>query len=273
MLIAQFSDTHIKPEGRLAYGRVDTTPLLEQALDHLHALPQRPDLLLMTGDLVDAGSADEYRRLRGVLEACDVPWVLIAGNHDDRQALRQAFPEQPGAQHPDFWQFDLQIPGSPLRIIGLDTLRPGSSGGLLCDRRLAWLDAQLLAQPDQLTLVAMHHPPFVTGIGHMDDIGLAGREAFADVMARHPQVQLVICGHLHRSIRATVGGRPVMTAPSTAHAVQLDLAPDAAPMFRLEPPGYLLHWWSGTGLVTHHAFTAPAAGPYPFFGDGGRLLL
>jgi 3',5'-cyclic-AMP phosphodiesterase len=273
MLIAQFTDTHIKPEGRLAYGRVDTTALLRQAIEHLHTLPQRTDLLLVTGDLVDAGGADEYVRLRALLDSCAVPWVLIAGNHDDRQQMRIAFPAQPGAQDPRFWQFDIQPGDGSLRILGLDTLLPGDSAGLLCPERLHWLAARLQEQPDTPTLIAMHHPPFITGIGHMDDIGLAGRDAFAELMAQHPQVQLVICGHLHRSIRAVVGGRAVMTAPSTAHTVQLDIARDAAPMFRLEPPGYLLHWWDGQGLVSHQAFTDPSPGPYPFFDDSGRLML
>ena len=64
-----------------------------------------------------------------------------------------------------------------------------------------------------------------------------------------------------------------MTAPSTAHTVQLDIARDATPLFRMEPPGYLLHWWSGEGLVTHQVFSAPTEGPYPFFDEGGQLLL
>ena len=273
MLIAQLSDTHIKPAGRLAYQRVDTTALLDQALAHLKTLPQTPDLLLFTGDLVDAGSAEEYARLRTQLDAVTIPWLLIPGNHDDREQMRAAFPAHPWVPAAGFWQFVAQAPHWPLRIIGLDTVNPGESGGWLCEERLAWFEQQLAAGRATPTLVAMHHPPFTTGIGHMDDIGLTGRQEFGDILAAHPQVQLVVCGHLHRNIRATVGGRAVMTAPSTAHTVQLDIARDAAPMFRMEPPGYLLHWWSGEGLVTHQVFSAPTEGPFPFFDEGGQLLL
>jgi hypothetical protein len=80
-------------------------------------------------------------------------------------------------------------------------------------------------------------------------------------------------GHLHRNIRATVGGRSVMTSPSTAHAVQLDIAENAEPMYRMEPAGYLLHWWNGSGLVTHHVPAIKSSGPFPFFDDSGKLLL
>lgn len=278
MLIAQLSDTHIKPEGRLAYGQVDTTACLRQALARLHTLPQRPDVLLITGDLVDAGSPEEYDRLHGLLrqglQGLDLPCLLVPGNHDSTAAMRQAFADQPGARAPGaWWQFAVRHEGWPLRIVGLDTVLPGDSGGLLCETRLQWLHDTLAAEPDTPVLLALHHPPFDTGIGHMDDIGLQGREGLAQVLARHPQVQLVVCGHLHRCIRATVAGRPVMTAPSTAHAVQLDLARTAEPMFRLEPPGFLLHWWDGQGLVTHQAFAETFDGPYPFFDEAGQLKL
>jgi 3',5'-cyclic-AMP phosphodiesterase len=273
MLIAQFSDTHIKPEGRLAYGRVDTTQHLQQAIDHLHALPQRPDLLLVTGDLVDAGSRTEYLRLRDQLSQLSVPWLLIPGNHDDREQMRAVFPDHAHIPAQGFWQFACQEPGWPLRVIGLDTVRTGESGGELCEERLRWLKDRLTEAPSTPTLIAMHHPPFETGIGHMDDIGLSARASLEALLSQHPQVELIVCGHLHRNIRATVGGRPVMTAPSTAHTVQLDIAHDAPAMFRMEPPGYLLHWWSGTTLVTHHVCSAPSDGPYPFFDAHGHLLI
>jgi len=56
MLIAQITDTHIKPHGALACGRVDTAPYLARAVGHLLALRPRPDVVLATGDLVDGGT-------------------------------------------------------------------------------------------------------------------------------------------------------------------------------------------------------------------------
>jgi 3',5'-cyclic AMP phosphodiesterase CpdA len=60
VLIAQISDTHIKPEGSLAYGRVDTSAFLARAVDHILHLDPRPDVVLGTGDLVDGGLLVEY---------------------------------------------------------------------------------------------------------------------------------------------------------------------------------------------------------------------
>jgi 3',5'-cyclic-AMP phosphodiesterase len=146
------------------------------------------------------------------------------------------------------------VEGGPLRMVALDTLRPGSSGGVMDAERIAWVDARLAEAPTTPTLIFMHHPPFKTGIPYMDTIGLDGADAFADVVRRHPQVERVVCGHLHRSIQARWAGTVAMTAPSTAHQVAFDVREDAELGFTLEPPGYALHLWrEGLGLVSHVA--------------------
>lgn len=44
MLIAQISDTHVKREGELLYGRIDTQDFLERAVAHVNGLDPRPDM-------------------------------------------------------------------------------------------------------------------------------------------------------------------------------------------------------------------------------------
>ena len=88
VLIAQITDTHIRPEGSLAYGRVDTSAFLARAVDHILHLDPRPDVVLGTSDLVDGGTPAEYARLRHLLSPLPMPIYLIPGNHDDREALR-----------------------------------------------------------------------------------------------------------------------------------------------------------------------------------------
>jgi 3',5'-cyclic AMP phosphodiesterase CpdA len=102
-------------------------------------------------------------------------------------------------------------------------------------------------------LILMHHPPFVTGIGHMDRIGLAGIPSFAEIVARHPQVERILCGHLHRAIDRRFAGTVAGTAPSTAHQIRVNLIPEARISFNFEPPGYQLHLWRDGALVTHTA--------------------
>jgi 3',5'-cyclic AMP phosphodiesterase CpdA len=273
MLIAQFSDTHIKPAGQLAYSVVDTHLMLSQAIDHVLQLPQQPDVMIISGDLVDAGSVVEYERLSELLARLPMPVLLVPGNHDDRDNMRIVFRDHPGITGDGFWQFALKYEQWPVRIVGLDTVISGGSAGTLCEDRLAWLESTLTQAPDTPTLLVMHHPPFITGIGHMDDIGLDGRHAFERLIEQHPQIERIVCGHLHRHIHTLVGGRSTLTCPSTAHTVQLDLARDAAAEFRMEPAGYLLHWWNGEQLITHQVHAVFSDGPYPFFDETGRLML
>lgn len=273
MLIAQISDTHIKTPGRLAYGKVDTAAMLRRCVDAIRALKRQPDLIVLTGDLVDVGQPDEYALLMEILAPLRQRILAVPGNHDDRDNMRAAFAAGAFLPAEGFLHFVMDDESLPLRVIGLDTVIPRNSAGELCGERLAWLDGQLAARPERPTLILMHHPPFRTGIGHMDEIGLAGADAFAAIVVRHPQIELITCGHLHRSIRSMVGGRAAITCPSPAHTVELDLDEAAPGLFRMEPPGYLLHWWSGRSLVTHHAVIGDYDGPHPFFGEDGKLLL
>lgn len=272
MILCQISDTHIKAGRRKAYGIVDTATLLERCVAHVLALPQRPDAVVMTGDLVDWGRPEEYALLRELIGPLldALPVYLLPGNHDDREQLRASFPDHPYlGQWSPFVQY--AIDEHPLRIVALDTLIPMQGGGELCGQRLEWLDRTLAAAPDRPTVVALHHPPFVTGIGHMDRIALAGAEGLARVIASHPQVERVIAGHLHRPITVRFAGTVASTCPSPAHQVALDLAPDAADNYVLEPPGFQLHWWNGSALVTHTAVVGDFDGPYPFR-VGGKLI-
>jgi 3',5'-cyclic AMP phosphodiesterase CpdA len=270
MIIAQISDTHIKSEGQLAYRRVDTAAYLERAVRHLLALQPRPDLVLGTGDLVDAGLPQEYARLRALLAPLTMPVYLIPGNHDDRGALAAAFPQHRYLPRDGFMQYVIEE--YPLRLVALDTLVPGKGGGLLCDERLAWLAARLDEAPARPTLIFMHHPPFLTGIAHMDRLGLENAEALGAVIRRHPQVEAIVCGHLHRPIQRRWNGTIALTSPSTAHQVALDLRPEGASAFVMEPPACLLHLWQpDTGLVTHTTYVGRFEGPYPFH-EGGKLI-
>jgi 3',5'-cyclic-AMP phosphodiesterase len=252
VLIAQITDMHIKPEGALAYKRVDTAGFLARAVDHILHLDPRPDVVLATGDLVDRGTAEEYQRLRHLLAPLPMPVYLIPGNHDDREAMRREFADHTYMPRDGFIQY--VVDDGPVRLIALDTLIPGKGGGRVDAERITWLDARLREAPTKPTLIFMHHPPFMTGIAYMDAISLEGADALAEVVRRHAQVERVACGHLHRSIQSRWAGTVASTAPSTAHQVVLDVREDADLGFTLEPPGYALHLWrEGLGLVSHVA--------------------
>ncbi len=275
MILVQFTDTHVRAPGRLAYGRVDTAAALARTVDAVLRLPQRADAVVVTGDLADFGRAEEYAHLRCLLAPLAMPVYLLPGNHDDRDALRAAFADHAylppaGAGH-GFLQYAVEL--GPLRLLALDTVVPSRPHGALCDRRLDWLARELERAPGTPTVIAMHHPPFRTLIGHMDDAGLhEGADALAAIVARHPQVERVICGHLHRAIDMRFAGTLASTCPGPAHQVCLDLAPDAASRFAMEPPAFRVHAWDpGAGLVTHLMPIGEFDGPHPFHDRNGLI--
>ncbi|MDX3909036.1 MAG: phosphodiesterase [Sphingobium sp.] len=252
MLIAQITDIHLgfEPDNPAEFNR----KRLDQVLRHLIDGPNRPDVLLATGDLVDRGDVDSYRRLANALSACPFPVFLCLGNHDDRTHFTQQFPHIPVDD--GFIQYVVPLDG--LRLIVIDTLEPGRHGGAFCAARAQWLSARLQEDRDTPTIIVMHHPPVEVGIEwmntHPDEPWVA---RFAETIAGHGQVQALICGHLHRAIVAPWKGTTIAICPSTAPQVSLDLSPidpdkpDNRPMIIADPPAYALHRWTRHGLVSH----------------------
>jgi hypothetical protein len=106
----------------------------------------------------------------------------------------------------------------------------------------------------------------------MDALGLDNAEAMREVVRQHPQVESVVCGHVHRPIQVRWAGTIASTAPSTAHQVVLDLREHPPLEWVMEPPACLLHVWRpGLGVVSHTSYVGDFGGPQPFF-EHGRLI-
>ena len=263
MLIAHLTDTHIRAPGVIAMGRVDTNAMLRTAITDLMRRDPAPDVVIVTGDLIDQGTPDEYAALRDLLSPLRQPVFLIPGNHDHRENLRAAFPDHGYLPDGPFLQY--AIDEYPLRLIALDSHVPGASHGELCPERLSWLERTLAATPDKPTILFLHHPPFPTGLDGMDAIACRDGDALGRIVERHPNIERVLCGHVHRSIQVRWRGTLGCVAPGTAHQVALDLQPERPAMYNLEPPCYMLHLWrETTGVISHTAFTGLYDGPYDF---------
>lgn len=265
ILIAQISDLHLRPRGLPALGFVDTNALARRAVATLLALRPQPAAVLVTGDVADTGDPREYAMAREILSALPMPVYAIPGNHDRREAMRQGLTETgwigPAGSGPINYAADI----GPLRLVCLDSLVDGRPHGELGAATLAWLDETLAAAPDRPTLLALHHPPFRTGLGHMDSILLRNGDDLAAVVARHPQVGRVVCGHVHRAITTAFAGTLAMIVPGVAHQVALDLADSATALFVMEPPAYLVHAFTPqTGFVSHLQYIERYPGPYDF---------
>ena len=262
MMLAQISDCHVVEPGRRLFDRVDTAAHLASAVAHLNRIG--PDFVWITGDLVDSGRPAQYAHLRAMLDRLEAPYAVMPGNHDARDALKAAFADHPYWQ-PGAGSLHYAIEDLPLRLIALDSLIPGEGGGRIGEAQLAWLDAKLGEARKRPTVIAVHHPLFACGIVDMDAIYLADADALGAVVERHPQVERILCGHIHRPITARWHGTVVTTASSVAHQVALRLGPKDPVSWIMEPPACHLHRWSdSSGLVTHQSYIGDYGPTTPF---------
>jgi 3',5'-cyclic-AMP phosphodiesterase len=214
----------------------------------VQALRPHPDAVLVTGDLAENAADAEYEQVLELLAPLEAPIYVLPGNHDDRAALRRHF-DVPGADDaPVQYSADL----GPLRLVVIDTTVPGEDFGALGDERLSWLDAELAAAPEPPTLLPMHHPPLITGIPPLDEIGLPeeDRRALGAVVERHPQVRRIVAGHMHRPITSELAGRAVLAVPSTYMQARLDLLMEEL-LTVPDPAGFALHVLSDGELISH----------------------
>lgn len=272
-LIAQISDLHIKPPGALAYGKVDTATALVRCVSDLNRFLPRPDLVVISGDLADTATSEEYEHLERLLAPLEIPLAAIPGNHDDRVLMRRAFIEQPYARSDG--ALNLSRPVGELDILLIDSSVPGAAHGELDGQTLTWLDATLSAAPSRPALLFLHHPPFITGIDHMDVQNLRNAQALAAVVTKHKRVRLIAAGHIHRATLTVFAGIAATICPAPNHAVALDLDARLPPSLVIEPPAFHLHtWFPGDDfgkIVTHVVPIGDFDGPYPFFDSKGRL--
>ncbi len=250
MLIAQLSDTHVVAPDATEELFVDNNARLESAVMSINEEAPAVEAVLVTGDLTNNGTRIEFEQLTARLSKLAAPTYVLPGNHDDRSLVREFFPGQPwvDAEHAS-WLLDLS---ADLRIVALDTTIPGEPGGEVDEARLAWL-ADAIDGASGRCLLAMHHPPFLTGVQWMDNSGFIGLASLVELLGDHP-VDRIACGHFHRPVTATVAGITAQVGLSTVQHVDLDLAPGAPISLIDDPVGYLLHVVADTGWVSHTRF-------------------
>jgi 3',5'-cyclic-AMP phosphodiesterase len=245
MLIAHLSDLHFA-EGRLLHGRVDSAEALRAAVVRVNQLQPQPELVVISGDLVDVPDAPTYQALRDVLRGLAMPYLLLPGNHDDRAMICQAFPAQ---GFPKDARLCRRFDSAVGVVLTLDTTIPGSAGGEMADAHLSWLYEVTRAR--QPALLFMHHPPFACGIAPLDTIGLANADRLVSWLRHKPQIRGVFAGHVHRPIFTICGGVLACTAPALVHQFGLNLRAREPLSYTLDQPGFLLIDWNGEAPTVH----------------------
>ncbi|WP_422383175.1 phosphodiesterase [Roseibium album] len=268
-LIAQITDLHLRPKGLACYRVSDTNMMAERAVRSLLSLTPQADAIVVTGDLTDRSDPREYAVARELLSRFEVPVFLLPGNHDSSEGMRREMADYPGIGENRDGKIFYSAMIEGIQLIALDSHLSGHPQGSLGNEQLSWLETAL-RKCDAPTIIALHHPPALTGIEHMDNMGLNDAAALEEVLSPHTHVQRILCGHVHRPIVTSFAGKIMTLAPSTGHQVALDLRENSPAMFNFEPAAYFLHYHSEkTGIVTHMAYVENFPGPYHFFADQG----
>ncbi len=252
MKLIQVSDLHFVPPGTRLYG-LDPRARLDAAIADINARHPDAELCLFTGDLTDSGAPEAYTSLRESLAALRLPYRLLIGNHDEREAFRRTFPETPCDEN-GFVQSIVQTPTGVLIL--LDTNLPGTDAGYYCAARQAWLRKALRESAGKPVYIFLHHPPFDIGIPRLDRVGLLEPEGFAAAIRDNPP-RHIFFGHVHRPVSGSWRGIPFSALRSTVHQVPLDFAAKPSLPDLFEPPNYNVILISPeTTLVHHHDFLA-----------------
>jgi 3',5'-cyclic-AMP phosphodiesterase len=229
-VLAHLSDLHIE----VGPGDDASARATAAAVAAVCALRPTPHALVLTGDVAESAGPREYERARELLAPLPMPVHALPGNHDDPDLLAAHLP-WPG-RHGGV----ARVGG--IRLVTLDSTRPGEDDGWLPAERLEWLAAELAAEPTTPTVVAMHHPPLLTGIPALDELGFpaAARAALAAVIAASPQVLRVVAGHVHRAAFGVLGACGVVASPAAFLEARLEIGREDLDL-REAPPGFALH--------------------------------
>lgn len=262
MTVVQLTDTHIMREGATYFG-IDTAQYLADAIDAVNALVPQPEYAAVTGDIANFGDTLEYVRFREIMSGLRIPYFVIPGNHDDRDVMRAALPPRSfggssGAR------VRYAVDEFTIRLVGIDvnSVRPWP-GAILDGASAAWLDQTLAARRDLPTIVAVHQPPFRTGLHYLDVGGFLGRGRLRRIVDGQPQVRRVISGHIHCVRSAQWKGAIAISAPSTAPQVLPLLFMQGKVLgVRREPPGFSVHALAPDATVTTTVYRRDEAGSY-----------
>ncbi|MBL1435698.1 MAG: phosphodiesterase [Rhodobacteraceae bacterium] len=261
--ILQISDPHLTIPPEKLCGQVNTLSRLRATISAVLAAEaaQAPDAVVITGDISDNGSPESYALFRKEIERLGLPYYVIPGNHDNREAMRSAFGD--AAYLPKTDRLNWVVAQEKMLLIGLDTLIEGEGGGLIDQPTADFLARALSNAPQKPALIAMHHPPFDSGIHFMDKIGLKGAGLLQEVLEHASAKTRIICGHVHNMMVGSLGDTVAISAPSPVSSFPVDYRANAPAGFVTRPGGYMLHEWHGAFRSTEIDL-CEADGPFSF---------
>ncbi len=198
--MAQLSDTHLVADSSALLGGHNTTSNLVAVM---HALPPRVDVMVVTGDIAEDGTAEAYRRALSLTEQRAEQRYFLAGNHDDPDAMRAVL----GVQEP----LRMVSLGKHWTMALVNSQWFGHEPGKVDDETLAQLRDEFDRVKTHVVL-CLHHPP--VSPCENPACGMLDPRPLRAVIDDGP-VRLVLSGHVHQQFDTTRRGVRFLGAPAT----------------------------------------------------------
>ncbi len=206
MKIAWLSDLHFCADEPVL--GLDTGARVDAAVAFINQHYADADMCVISGDLVNRGTAVDYQQLALQLRELGCTLYPMAGNHDDRVLLRSTF-ELPDTAMVDFIQYRIDHPDAV--VLCLDTQCAGADHGEFCPVRCQWLERQLAANDGKPVLVFMHHPPMALDLPMQDGDNIRDAQLMLSVLAGCNDSAHLFIGHVHRPVVGVARGMPYAT--------------------------------------------------------------
>ncbi len=233
MRFIQVTDTHVVPNGKDLYG-IDPNQRLMDCVYNINQYEKNVEFCVFTGDLADGGDVESYNMLREILQDLTLPYYLMIGNHDRREAFFEVFtqikPDPSG-----HLQYSLSTPEG--LFLFLDTVDEGKHSGLYCKNRQQWLANQLSVHANSPIYLFSHHPPFDIFLPSLDRMKLANPEDLLDTLSSY-NIRHLFFGHVHRALNGSWHGIPFSALPSTVHQIATDFETSSPMPYSHGPPAY-----------------------------------
>jgi len=256
MKIVWMTDLHVLPEGKSILGH-DSAKRLRIAVDYVAKFHDDADYCIISGDLTDSGDPASYRLVDEIMSGCKVPTFSIPGNHDNRTIMREqlSFPDNIDAE---FIQYSIIKNG--YRLLFLDSMQENNAEGMLCEKRLSWLESELSINNDLPTFVFCHHPPGKLFLPMQDQEQSNYGDKLLNILCAAPNVRHLFFGHVHRPVSGSFRGLNFTALQSTALQVPLPYPDWDWDSFvpAEEAPAIGIVYLSTDSVVVHfHAFCNP----------------
>ncbi|RJE87251.1 phosphodiesterase [Paracoccus onubensis] len=242
------TDLHLVEQGRDWPQGVDPLARLRFCLDEIQAFHSDAERLVISGDLIQIGNPGAYGILREELTRISMPYRLLVGNHDNREAMLTSFPELSSV---DGFIQGVEDVGN-VRLLYLDTLAAeGKHHGELCPVRMQWIGEQIRSADERSLLIFLHHPPCDIGVPALDRLSLVDSDELGDLIRAREAPTHLFCGHVHRNASGLWAGYPLAALKSLHVQFELDLT--GSNLIRGdEPPGYAVVLIKPNGIIVNY---------------------